>query len=108
MPGLRMQKIDSVKPCLKRASEDTVKVNILLDLSKRLYSLEPERIHPVRKPGKRLGRKIRFQKRRCLCIEKYWAGLLYQREILFNDVASTRNNRNIPFGIIGRPIFFNA
>src|SRR5262245_49074542 len=35
-------KIDSLKALLKTANEDTVKVNILLDLSKRLYSLEPD------------------------------------------------------------------
>jgi signal transduction histidine kinase/CheY-like chemotaxis protein len=35
-------KIDSLKALLKTADEDTIKVNILLDLSKRLYSLEPD------------------------------------------------------------------
>jgi signal transduction histidine kinase/CheY-like chemotaxis protein len=35
-------KIDSLKALLKTTNEDTIKVNILLDLSKRLYSLEPD------------------------------------------------------------------
>jgi signal transduction histidine kinase/CheY-like chemotaxis protein len=35
-------KIDSLKALLKTANDDTIKVNILLDLSKRLYSLDPD------------------------------------------------------------------
>jgi len=45
-------KIDSLKTLLTKAGEDTIKVNILLDLSKRLYANRTRRIHPVRKPGK--------------------------------------------------------
>ena len=55
-------KIDSLKALLKTASEDTVKVNILLDLSKRLYSLEPDESIRLGNQANDLAEKSGFKK----------------------------------------------
>jgi len=55
-------KIDSLKALLKTANEDTIKVNILLDLSKRLYSLEPDESIRLGNQANDLAEKSGFKK----------------------------------------------
>jgi len=55
-------KIDSLKALLKTANEDTIKVNILLDLSKRLYSLEPDESIRLGNQANDLAEKSDFKK----------------------------------------------
>src|SRR5258708_32699014 len=68
-------KIDSVKALLKTASEDTVKVNILLDLSKRLYSLEPDESIRLGNQANDLAGKSGFKKGDAYALKKL--GLAY-------------------------------
>lgn len=55
-------KIDSLNALLKTANEDTIKVNILLDLSKRLYSLEPDESIRFGNQANELAQKSDFKK----------------------------------------------
>jgi len=55
-------KIDSLKALLKTANEDTIKVNILLDLSKRLYSVEPDESIRLGNQANDLAEKSAFKK----------------------------------------------
>ena len=55
-------KIDSLKGLIKTANEDTIKVNILLDLSKRLYSVEADESIRVGNQANDLAERSGFKK----------------------------------------------
>src|SRR6185436_12830089 len=55
-------KIDSLKALLKTVNEDTIRVNILLDLGKRLYSLEPDEAIRLGNQANDLAQKSDFKK----------------------------------------------
>jgi signal transduction histidine kinase/CheY-like chemotaxis protein len=56
------EKIDSLRNLLKTANEDTIKVNILLDISKRLYSLDPDESIQLANQANDLAEKSGFKK----------------------------------------------
>ena len=55
-------KIDSLRALLKTTHADTIRVNILLDLSKRLYSLEPDESIRLGNQANELAEKSGFKK----------------------------------------------
>lgn len=58
----QVQKIDSLKSLLDKSKEDTLKVNVLLDLSKRLYSSYPNEAMQYGNQAKLLADQLGFKK----------------------------------------------
>src|SRR5258708_10458348 len=92
-------KIDSVKALLKTASEDTVKVNILLDLGKRLYSLEPDESMRLGNQANELAEKSGFKKGVAYALKNI--GLAYYTKGKYSETLGYWQQSLKTFEVIG-------
>ncbi len=95
-------KIDSLKALLKTAHEDTIKVNILLDLSKRLYSLEPDESIRLGNQANDLAQKSDFKKGVAYALKNI--GLAYYTKGKYSETLAYWQQSLKLFEVIGDPI----
>jgi signal transduction histidine kinase/CheY-like chemotaxis protein len=95
-------KIDSLKALLKTASEDTIKVNILLDLSKRLYSLEPDESIRLGNQANELAEKSGFKKGVAYALKNI--GLAYYTKGKYSETLGYWQQSLELFEAIGDPL----
>jgi signal transduction histidine kinase/CheY-like chemotaxis protein len=92
-------KIDSLKALLKTANEDTIKVNILLDLGKRLYSLEPDESIRLGNQANDLAEKSGFKKGRAYALKNI--GLAYYTKGKYSETLGYWQQSLETFEVIG-------
>src|SRR5262245_44249276 len=95
-------KIDSLKALLKTANEDTIKVNILLDLSKRLYSLEPGESIRLGNQANELAEKSGFKKGVAYALKNI--GLAYYTKGKYSETLGYWEESLKLFEAIGDPL----
>jgi signal transduction histidine kinase/CheY-like chemotaxis protein len=95
-------KIDSLKALLKTADEDTIKVNILLDLSKRLYSLEPDESIRLGKQANDLAERSGFKKGVAYALKNI--GLAYYTKGKYSETLGYWQQSLKLFEAIGDPL----
>src|SRR6478735_3291359 len=95
-------KIDSLKALLKTVNEDTVRVNILLDLSKRLYSLEPDESIRLGNQANDLAEKSDFKKGVAYALKN--VGLAYYTKGKYSETLGYWQQSLKLFEVIGDPL----
>jgi len=95
-------KIDSLKGLIKTAKEDTIKVNILLDLSKRLYSVEPDESIRLGNQANDLAEKLGFKKGVAYALKNI--GLAYYTKGKYSETLGYWQQSLKLFEVIGDPL----
>src|SRR6185295_10042192 len=95
-------KIDSLKALLKTANEDTIRVNILLDLSKRLYLIEPDESIRLGNQANDLAQKSDFKKGVAYALKNI--GLAYYTKGKYSETLGYWQQSLKLFEVIGDPM----